>query len=98
MPHGYRDGHTLVAPVIEMPTYLAYLTDRPAKAGGMEEATTRPPNRTYQQRMVTPNPTSLSGPLGPRHPPYLPSYCAGDGISPSIHPRQSNRVTHRPPS
>ena len=40
MPHGYRAGHTFVAPVIEMPAYLAYLTDRPAKAGGMEEATT----------------------------------------------------------
>ncbi len=56
MPHGYRAGYTFVAPVIEMPAYLAYLTDRPAKAGGMEEATTRPPNRTHQQRMVTPQP------------------------------------------
>jgi hypothetical protein len=40
VPHGYRGGHAFVAPVIEMPAYLAYLTDRPAKVGGMEEATT----------------------------------------------------------
>ena len=37
LPPGYRDGHAFVAPVIEMPVYLAYLMDRFAKAGGSVE-------------------------------------------------------------
>ncbi len=37
LPPGYRDGHAFVAPVIEMPVYLAYLMDRFAGAGGSVE-------------------------------------------------------------
>ena len=37
LPPGYRDGHAFVAPVIEMPIYLAYLMDRFAGAGGTVE-------------------------------------------------------------
>ena len=37
LPPGYRDGHAFVAPVIEMPVYLAYLMDRFARAGGSVE-------------------------------------------------------------
>jgi D-amino-acid oxidase len=37
LPPGYRDGHAFVAPVIEMPVYLAYLMDRFARAGGNVE-------------------------------------------------------------
>ncbi|MDQ4127746.1 MAG: FAD-binding oxidoreductase [Actinomycetota bacterium] len=37
LPPGYRDGHTFVAPVIEMPIYLAYLMDRFAGVGGSVE-------------------------------------------------------------
>jgi D-amino-acid oxidase len=34
LPAGYTDGHTLVAPVVEMPIYLSYLVDRFESAGG----------------------------------------------------------------
>jgi D-amino-acid oxidase len=34
LPPGYRDGHTFVAPVVEMPMYLSYLMDRFAASGG----------------------------------------------------------------
>jgi len=34
LPPGYRDGHAFVAPVVEMPVYLAYLMNRFARAGG----------------------------------------------------------------
>ena len=37
LPPGYRDGHAFVAPVIEMPIYLAYLLDRFVGAGGSVE-------------------------------------------------------------
>jgi D-amino-acid oxidase len=40
LPPGYRDGHAFVAPVIEMPAYLAYLMGRFAKAGGSVERRT----------------------------------------------------------
>ena len=40
LPPGYRDGHAFVAPVIEMPVYLAYLMDRFAGAGGSVEGRT----------------------------------------------------------
>ena len=39
LPPGYRDGHAFVAPVIEMPIYLAYLSDRFVGAGGSVERT-----------------------------------------------------------
>jgi D-amino-acid oxidase len=34
LPPGYRDGHTFVAPIVEMPIYLSYLMDRFAASGG----------------------------------------------------------------
>jgi D-amino-acid oxidase len=37
LPPGYRDGHAFVAPVVEMPIYLHYLTYRFAAAGGSVE-------------------------------------------------------------
>jgi D-amino-acid oxidase len=37
LPPGYRDGHTFVVPVIEMPVYLRYLQDRFTAAGGTIE-------------------------------------------------------------
>ena len=37
LPPGYRDGHAFVAPVVEMPVYLAYLMARFAGAGGSVE-------------------------------------------------------------
>jgi len=37
LPPGYRDGHTFVVPIIEMPVYLRYLRDRFAAAGGTVE-------------------------------------------------------------
>lgn len=37
LPPGYRDGHTFVAPVVEMPIYLRYLLDRYLAAGGIVE-------------------------------------------------------------
>jgi D-amino-acid oxidase len=37
LPPGYRDGHTFVAPVVEMPIYLRYLLDRFAGSGGHVE-------------------------------------------------------------
>jgi len=37
LPPGYRDGHTFVAPVAEMPIYLGYLLDRFIGAGGRVE-------------------------------------------------------------
>ena len=42
LPPGYGDGHTFVAPVIEMPIYLRYLLDRFARAGGEIERRTIP--------------------------------------------------------
>jgi D-amino-acid oxidase len=40
LPPGYRDGHTFVAPVVEMPIYLTYLMDRFSAAGGSVEQRT----------------------------------------------------------
>ena len=40
LPPGYRDGHTFVAPVVEMPVYLGYLLDRFTGAGGRIERRT----------------------------------------------------------
>ena len=40
LPPGYRDGHAFVAPVIEMPIYLAYLMDRFVETGGSVERKT----------------------------------------------------------
>ncbi len=40
LPPGYTDGHAFVAPVVEMPVYLAYLMDRLAAAGGSVERRT----------------------------------------------------------
>src|SRR3712207_788798 len=37
LPPGYRDGHTFVAPIIEMPVYLEYLLRRFTGAGGRVE-------------------------------------------------------------
>jgi D-amino-acid oxidase len=37
LPPGYSDGHTLVAPVVEMPIYLRYLLDRFIGFGGHVE-------------------------------------------------------------
>ena len=37
LPPGYRDGHTFVAPVVEMPIYLRYLLDRFVGSGGHVE-------------------------------------------------------------
>ena len=37
LPPGYRDGHTFVAPIIEMPVYLEYLLRRFTGAGGRIE-------------------------------------------------------------
>jgi D-amino-acid oxidase len=37
LPPGYRDGHTFVAPVVEMPIYFRYLLDRFAGSGGHVE-------------------------------------------------------------
>lgn len=37
LPPGCTDGHAFVAPVVEMPTYLEYLLDRFAGAGGTVE-------------------------------------------------------------
>lgn len=37
LPPGYRDGHSFVAPVVEMPIYLRYLLDRFLAAGGRVE-------------------------------------------------------------
>ena len=37
LPPGFRDGHAFVAPVVEMPVYLSYLTDRLVGAGGRVE-------------------------------------------------------------
>jgi D-amino-acid oxidase len=37
LPPGYHDGHTFVAPVIEMPVYLGYLLGRFSGAGGCIE-------------------------------------------------------------
>jgi len=37
LPHGYRDGHAFVVPVVEMPVYLRYLRARFAAAGGAVE-------------------------------------------------------------
>jgi D-amino-acid oxidase len=34
LPPGYRDGHSFVAPIVEMPIYLSYLMDRFATSGG----------------------------------------------------------------
>jgi len=34
LPPGYLDGHAFIAPVVEMPIYLAYLMDRFTAAGG----------------------------------------------------------------
>ena len=34
LPPGYLDGHTFVAPIVEMPIYLSYLMDRFAASGG----------------------------------------------------------------
>jgi D-amino-acid oxidase len=34
LPPGYVDGHTFVAPIVEMPIYLSYLMDRFAASGG----------------------------------------------------------------
>lgn len=42
LPDGFRDGIVFTAPVVEMPVYLAYLTDRFTSAGG-----------TLEQRAVT---------------------------------------------
>jgi D-amino-acid oxidase len=42
LPPGYLDGHTFVAPIVEMPIYLSYLMDRFAAAGG-----------TVQQRVLS---------------------------------------------
>jgi D-amino-acid oxidase len=37
LPLGYSDGHTFVAPVVEMPIYLRYLLDRFVGSGGHVE-------------------------------------------------------------
>jgi D-amino-acid oxidase len=37
LPPGYSDGHTFVAPVVEMPVYLGYLLDRFIGSGGQVE-------------------------------------------------------------
>ena len=38
LPSGYRDGHSFVVPVVEMPVYLRYLVDRfVSTGGGIEE-------------------------------------------------------------
>ena len=37
LPPGFRDGHSFVAPVVEMPVYLGYLLDRFLGAGGHVE-------------------------------------------------------------
>ena len=34
LPTGYVDGHTFLAPIVEMPIYLTYLMDRFSAAGG----------------------------------------------------------------
>jgi D-amino-acid oxidase len=34
LPPGYLDGHTFVAPIVEMPVYLSYLMNRFAASGG----------------------------------------------------------------
>jgi D-amino-acid oxidase len=34
LPPGYVDGHTFLAPIVEMPIYLTYLMDRFSAAGG----------------------------------------------------------------
>ena len=34
LPPGYLDGHTFLAPIVEMPIYLTYLMDRFSAAGG----------------------------------------------------------------
>ncbi len=35
LPAGFRDGHWLTVPLVDMPTYLGLLTDRLAAAGGV---------------------------------------------------------------
>jgi D-amino-acid oxidase len=40
LPPGYQDGHTFVAPIIEMPVYLGYLLGRFTGAGGCIEQRT----------------------------------------------------------
>lgn len=37
LPNGYQDGFVFTSPVVEMPIYLRYLTDRLATAGGRLE-------------------------------------------------------------
>ena len=54
LPPGYRDGHAFVVPVIEMPVYLRYLTDRFAAAGGTVERRTlgAPDDLAHEARVV----------------------------------------------
>lgn len=53
LPPGYKDGHSFLAPVVEMPLYLNYLLDRFLTAGGeVEERSLRSLDEVSDGRVV----------------------------------------------